>query len=273
MVKGAHKRRCTIIVALWGLEKSGKTTLALTFPKPILHLDLDVGGYNRAAWRMDTKDVSSISYPVPLQTDKMIGMIKDGVTLTVPKKIVGVKELWQTVITAFVAGCQDEKVSTIIVDSATALWSICHRAYLQELQEKQQAQSVADKDLRERLQPIEYGEPNDRMKSVIFTARSFNKNLVLTHYPRAVYASKLTDKGVQEYDTGEKDIDGFKQTKALVDIAIKTELKGTTMSAVVTLSGLGLGLVDMEFQGPTYQMLKSAIEMSRGQAKEDNLFE
>lgn len=264
-----------MIVALWGLEKSGKTTLALTFPKPILHLDLDVGGYSRAAWRMDTKDVNSISYPVPLQTDKMIGMIKEGVTLTVPKKIVGMKELWQTVITAFVTGCQDEKVSTIIVDSATALWSTCHRGYLQELQEKQQAQGVHDRDLRERLIPIEYGEPNDRMKSVIFTARSFHKNLVLTHYPRAVYASRLTDKGVQEYDTGEKDIDGFKQTKALVDMAIKTELRGATMFAAVTLSGLGLGLLDVEFQNPTYQMLLSAIEMSRGQVekKEDNLFE
>lgn len=261
-----------MIVALWGLEKSGKTTLALTFPKPQLHLDLDVGGYSRAAWRMDTKDITSISYPIPLQTDKMIGMVKEGITLTVPKKVVGMKELWQSIITKFVSGCQDESIKTIILDSATALWSTCHRAYLQELQEKQQAQGVHDRDLRERLIPIEYGEPNDRMKSVIFTARSFNKNLVLTHYPKAVYASKLTDKGVQEYDTGEKDIDGFKQTKALVDLAIKTELKGTTTYATVTLSGLGLGLVNMEFQSPTYQMLQSAIEMSRGQT-EDNLFE
>ena len=35
-----------MIVAIWGSEKTCKTTMALTFPKPLYHFDLDVGAAN-----------------------------------------------------------------------------------------------------------------------------------------------------------------------------------------------------------------------------------
>ena len=235
------------------------------------HFDLDVGGYDRAAWRMDVKDIETQPYPTPLQIDKLIGNVpttdKGKISIKIPKKVVGMRELWQSIMTDFVDVVQRKDITTIVMDSATQLWSVCHVAYLQELQEKQIAQGVADKDLRERILPIEYGVPNDRMKSIVFTARSFKKNLVLTHYPRDIYAQKLTEKGVEDYKTGEVDIDGFKQTKALVDLAIRTKVvkstEGRDMVGEITLSGMSKDLEGMVIADPTYDKIMQRVQMVR----------
>ncbi len=36
------------IVGIWGEDKTGKTTLALTFPKPMKVMEIDIGGFTRA---------------------------------------------------------------------------------------------------------------------------------------------------------------------------------------------------------------------------------
>jgi hypothetical protein len=262
-----------IVAAIWGEEKTGKTTLAFTFPRPIVDFDLDVGGYNRAISRFNPTGIETKSYPTPIQLEKMMGQQKDTdptgkVTLRMPKKVIGMKELWQKIIVDFVEAVQREDVKTIVVDSATQLWSICHSAYLQELQEKQLLQGEKEANIRSSLLSIEYGEPNSRMQALVFTARSYGKNLVLNHYPRDVYATRLTEKGVESYTTGEKDMDGFKKTKALADIAILTRqepVRGAVpkMMGKVTLSGLGIHLMDFEMQDPTYDKLVAYIDATR----------
>lgn len=260
-----------IIAAIWGIEKSGKSSIALTFPKPIVHFDLDVGGFNRASWRLDTTGVTTKSYPLPIQMEKLMGAHKENnITIKPSKKVEGMIELWSQVIQDYVEAVQNKEVQTIIMDSATQLWTICHRAHLQALQDKQLAQGEKEAFIRAQLLPIEYAEPNERMKSVVFTARSYQKNLILTHYPKDVYAPRLTDRGLEEVRTGEVDIDGFKQTKALADIAVFTYQvksgKDTKMMARVTLSGLGKALEGMEIEDPTYEKLEKLIKMVRGES-------
>jgi hypothetical protein len=250
-----------MIVALWAEEKCGKTTMALTFPKPLRHYDLDVGGYSRAAWRLDTAGVVSMPFATPVQMEKLMGTKKTGATIRFPKKLVGVKETWQKLVEDFVAACMDKTTVTIVIDSATQLWSLCHRARLQELQEIQIANGGSNFDenkLRERLQPMEYGEPNDRMRSLIYTARAAGKNLILTHYPRDVYAETMTPDGVKEYKTGELEPDGFKETVRLVDIVVRlaTDKRTNLPVATITTCGLpGLGTVatGLPLPSPTYQ--------------------
>ncbi|GAH61885.1 unnamed protein product, partial [marine sediment metagenome] len=108
---------------------------------------------------------------------------------------------------------------------------------------------------------------------IIYGARSYKKNLVLTHYPRDVYAQKVTEKGVEDYKTGELEIDGFKQTSALVDVAVTTYVAEVSLpnhkgkvkvpSAKVTLSGLAL---EMEGRGlePTLVELIVRVDSSVG---------
>ncbi len=254
-------------VAIWGEEKTGKTSMALTFPKPLLHFDLDIGGYERAAWRLgasDTDGIISKVYSTPVQMSKMMGLEMDtdskgNITTRFPKRVQGYREVWQDIIVDFVKACENKDVSTIVIDSATQLWQICHRAELQAKQEIQISKNpkISENELREKLQPVEF--PNEKMRQLIYTAKSYRKNLVLTHYPRPVYSSFMTSEGMKEMQTGEKEMDGFKETLRLVDIQILTELdKKSNPTARITLCGLpGLGVtaVGMPIAEPTYQGL------------------
>jgi len=264
-----------MIVAIWGKEKTLKTTLALTFPRPIEHFDLDVGGFDRAAWRFEQrpdglKGINSTPYPAPLQIDKLMGKSPKDVSIRLPVRVVGMKELWQKFLQDYVKALESPDVKTIIIDSGTQMWEIIRQSVLQE---KQEAQEINGKlppgaKYRESLTQIEYSDPNNRSKSVIYAARSFNKNLVLTHYPRDVYKQKLTERGVESYQTGELEMDGFKSTTALVDLVIKTDVKfgenGATPIATITTSGLGLTLQGMTIENPSYEQIKNLIDMARG---------
>ena len=114
------------IVADCGDEGTGKTTMALTFPKPLVHFDIDVGGFRRAAWRLNAEGIESKSYPKPIQIEKLLGQTGSPSTrVLIPKKVEGMKELWQQIVQDFVNACMNKEVKTIVMDSATLLWNIC----------------------------------------------------------------------------------------------------------------------------------------------------
>jgi len=273
-----------IIAAICGEEGTGKTTMALTFPKPLRHFDVDVGGYRRAIWRLPAENVESKSYPKPIQIDKLMGIQGSPSTrVTIPKKVEGMKELWQQIVTDFVAACMDAEVKTVVIDSATLLWSICHNSHLQELQERQLSRYNAgrpsrpfdENDYRERLQPVEYGPANDRMRTILHTARSYSKNLILTHYPTDEYGTIPDGKGnMVEGKTGKIILDGFKETKKLVDLVVWCSIKETINAGVsekqpvckITkcgLEGAGLKAVGLEIPA-TYEGIVNIVNLLKG---------
>jgi hypothetical protein len=256
------------ITAIVGDEGSCKSSMALSYPKPMFHFDIDVGGFRRAAWRLKKEnpdiriyeatadeditklkfssyDIITKPYPKPLQVNKLLGQLTAKATpaasirrITVPKRVEGMKEVWQNIINDFVFVCQ-QPIATIIFDSATMLWNIDHNSRLQELQEIQEYKwktssstkntPMDENEYRERLQPIEYGQPNDRMTTVLHTCRSFQKNLVLTHYPTDEYGMVGDGKGgMTEGKTGQKVIDGFKNTGKLCDLVVWTSVEDKT---------------------------------------------
>lgn len=295
------------IVAVVGEEGTGKTGMALSFPKPLFHLDIDVGGFWRAAWRLVDKrytdpimriyeckvgeDISKLDwsqydivtkpYPKPIQMDKLIGQLTEPSTRAIklnPKKVEGMKELWQDIVIDAVSACQSSLVKTIIIDSGTLFWNICHNSHLQELQERQLAAHKSrspnlpfnENDFRERLQPVEYGPANDRMRTVFHTARSFQKNLVTTHYPTDKYGMVADGKGgMVEGKTGELVLDGFKETVRLADVVLWLRITETVLAnktkekcpmAKFTkcgISGMGLDAVGTEiiatYEGIVYK--------------------
>ena len=258
------------VVVICGDEGTGKTSMALTFPKLLRHFDIDVGGYRRAAWRLPTTEMSSKSYPKPIQIEKLLGTKVTSSRVVVPKRIVGMRELWQEIAQDFVEACQEPAVKTIVLDSATLLWSICHNSYLQELQDKQLAQYKTtnlpfdENNYRERLQPIEYGPANDKMRTIVHTARSYKKNLILVHYPTDEYGMITDNKGnMVEGKTGIKILDGFKETVKLADLVLWTRVKDVEVGGGINkkgtiekqpiakitkcgIEGLGLSAVDLE---------------------------
>ena len=272
------------IVAVCGDEGTGKTTMALTFPKPLKHLDIDVGGYRRAAWRLDTTDTTTKSYPMPIQLDKLKGQVTVSTRIQVPKKVEGMKNMWQDIVTDFVEACQDAALKTIVLDSSTLLWNICHKSVLEEIQERQLArhkkehpnQQFDENDYRERLQPIEYGPANDRMRTLLHTARSFNKNLVLVHYPTDEYGSMPDGKGgMADAKTGNIIIDGFKETKKLVDLVVWASVKDTAFAGVTSkqpaakitkcgIENMGLSALGLEIPA-TYEAIINLKNLMSGE--------
>lgn len=280
------------VVAIVGDEGSGKSSMALSFPKPLFHFDIDVGGFDRAAWRLKrdnpdiriyqcqqgedlsgvdftTYDIITKPYPKPLQVSKLMGQLTgngpSARQLVLPKKVEGMKELWQLFISDFIYVCE-QPVATISPDTSTLLWNIAHNTRLQELQEIQAYKwgnehsntAFPENEYRERLQPIEYGPANERMTAVLETSRSFRKNLVLTHYPTDEYGMVPNDKGnMVEGKTGKQVIDGFKHTAKLCDLVVWTSLKESrdgakrvlTPVAKITkcgIAGMGLEAVGQE---------------------------
>lgn len=296
-----------MIISLWGIEGSGKSTLGLTFPKPLFHQELDIGGFERSIWYIEQKylkklrvlrledkaDVSKIDwskwdivskpYITPVQLEKLKGLA--GITVKLPKQVMGIKEVWQEIIVDTVTVSQQSLVKTIMSDSATQLWWIAHTGFLQEKQEMQIAQGIKieSKEFREKLQPVEF--PNNRMRELIYAVKSFGKHLVMTHYPKDVYANKLTEKGIESYATGEVEPDGFKHTVTLDDIVLwcyaeidkRREIaKGVEnpdynkpvprakISLKCGLSGMGMKAVGLELPEPSYEGLMELQTMMRG---------
>ena len=269
-----------MIVVICGEEKSWKSTMALSFPKPLRHFDLDVGGWNRAKWRIDTKDIISKPYLLPIQVEKLMGAKKVGVSVRFPRQVIGYKETWQKIVIDFVEACQDDTVKTIVMDSGTQLWTICHTALLQEKQEIQisRGMKVEDELFRERLRPVEF--PNDRMRTLIYTAGSYGKHLVLTHYPKFVYKDKVTDKGIESYKSDELAVDGFKETERLADLVCWVNMNtvkirddankvvGTKLEAIATITKCGIEGMGTAATGLTidanYESIINLQEMMRG---------
>ena len=254
---GAHP---PIITSIWGPEKTGKSSLGMTFPPRIEVFDFDLG-YDRAAYRFHREEESGLlvchSYPAPLN-----------ITVQRNQPLQGYKELWYRFLTDFMSALTDDAVHTLMIDTATQCWQICHMAFLQEKQEAQLPLDARGKDakgntLRESLIPIEYAEPNARMRAVVQAGKGYHKNLVITHYQGAVYSKRMNGDRVEDYDTGEKQLDGFKQTAGLSDIVLRTRVEGVTPKAVVTLCGLSLNLVGIELVNPTYDSIMGALDSLR----------
>jgi len=287
------------IVTICGEEGTCKTSMALTFPKPQSHLDIDVGGYRRAAWRIDTTDIVTHSFPKPL-TDADVAKMK-GITtsdistravVAIPKKIEGMKELWQNVIDQFVQDCLAESIKTVVLDSATQMYKIGCDAYLQELQEKQLIKwkklnprtAFDENDFREKLQPIEYGVVYDRLQRIYHTSRSYRKNLILIHYPTDEYGPMPDGKGgYADGKTGKIIIDGYKETAKFSDLVVWLSVKSHMVlsdptnpqsmkvdekypAAKITkcgIEGTGLRAVGLEIPA-TYEGIVNIVNLLKG---------
>jgi hypothetical protein len=302
------------VVSIVGEEGSCKSSMALTFPKPIYHFEIDVGGFDRAIWRVENKlkvrrlgqdddvqgvnfadfDIFSKPYPKPLDISKLMGQISEGkktdknFTVRFPKQVTGVKEIWQRVVTDFVLVCQQPAVKTIILDTATLLYTYSHQGYLQECQERQilnwrsnsitKNQPFDENNFRERLQPIEYATPYDRMEQIMQTAKSFKKNLILVHYPTDEYTKTVNEKGESvDGKSGMKVADGYKGIAKAADLIVWTYVKDIISQGKTTkqslcritkagIAGFGLDAVGQEITA-TYEgieALKNILQMQRG---------
>jgi hypothetical protein len=276
-----------MILGLWGADKTCKSTLALTFPKPLAYLELDVGGFRRAVQndkRYDfAKEVAdgkilteykdgngktySLRFPMPIQ----IGVV-DYKNLTVrPSKIVvGMRELWYRLLVTYITLLNDPAISTIVIDTATLLWELCHTTVLQEKQEAQLDQNgnvLFGEKLRVQLTELEYREPNLRMRGLCYQAAAHNKNLVMVHHERPEYGMMMVKGEMQKAETGRMERAGWNRLGDSADLIVHTYMKKGSITPYCKVDLAEIKeLEGMEIEVPTYDKIDGMLRMLRGGA-------
>lgn len=269
-------------MGLWGEDKTAKTTLALTAPKPLRHIEFDIGGFARAAGRFNgdiqSGAIKTEKYILPLAALATQVPDKDTITLKQSKLIIGMKELWyEKFLVDYYNLLNDESTATVVIDTSTVLWEVCRLGYLQEKQEAQLVNGVLPhgEKLRERLAPIEHAEPNTRMRHLLYLAQALDKNLVLTHHSRSEYKDVLTSDGkIEAMTTGNIERAGWAHLGDIADILVHTYLKnhGTPKEPKwipwcrVDLCGICLEMQGQEVQEPTWDKLINMAKMLKGES-------
>jgi len=278
-----------MIFVLWGEDKSCKDTLGLTFPKPLVVMEFDIGGFDRACRNLPhlpIKDwykaglIKLEQFVIPFQMGKL-DPIENIIRAT--KIVVGMKELFYQFAGSFIRNLQDPNIQTIMVDTGTLLYDITCQGYLQELQEKQMPLKAntnigADnKPLRVQLLPIEYREPYIRMRGFAYQANAFKKHLVVTHHASDEYGLVPGGGGaLVEGRTGKRVMHGWSQWGDSADVMGRTwwdnsiipesnpPQKVNKPKFIVELAEVK-ELEGMIFEEPTYDKINNVIRMIRGE--------
>ena len=155
------------------------------------------------------------------------------------------QEFWNTIIKDYNNALEDEKVKTVVIDTASAVWEARRMAYLAEIREHDPN--------RKSLIPQEYFVPNRDMKMLITQAALHKKILIVVHHTR------------EEYDnngrpTGEEVPDGFKYTGDLVDVELWMNKKNGVITGTIYTCGLSIAAEGLEIENPTYEKLSTLIE-------------
>lgn len=240
-----------LVGAIWGEIKTYKSTIACTWPKPLAHLDFDLG-FHRAEPQFAHLNV------VKVPRDQPIGAyLANGDIITKPYQmpvkwgttVSGCIELWNLVVADLKAIYENPRIQTLCIDTSSVFWNVRTGAQLEKAQTRNPS--------RTRLQEIEYGEPNTDMRAMLGACRTYNKNLILVHHVGGVYREKLTAQGSESVRVGDT-YAGWTHTGGLVDIILKTSSLSTNgqgprqveteiLTCGLTLEAEGIKILDANF--------------------------
>lgn len=257
---------------MYGPDKSCKTTLSLTFPKPLVHMELDIGGFDRATFAnyMGFEDmvkeglIRHKQYPMPLQAN--VVPVKDAITLKPSKKLVGYKELYYELLGDYVNNLNNPEIKTVVIDTDTVRWELVCNAYLQEKQENQ----PANEPLRQQLLQIEYREPNSRMRAFLYEPKKTGTHLVLVHHETDKYKQQLNlDGKLESVRTGEKERAGWNRLGDIADIIVRTYLQKNKDNhwkpwCEVELCGYDINFTGSKLSEPSYDGIVQSLRTLRG---------
>lgn len=228
-------------ISVVGKMKTGKTTLALSAPKPMTIFDFELG-----VDRVEPKYVSDIDQV------KVIPYVKEMLAVK-GKKTATAMDFWQRILEDFNTALEDKAVKTIVFDTFSSVWEARRMAALADLQKVDPS--------RKNLMPVEYFIPNTDMKMLMTQCMIHDKILITVHHTRSKY--------VDGKETGEEEPDGFKYTGDLVEVEFwmgKRKDKANVMKPYGTIRAcrLCMAVEGMELAEPTYDLLDKLITARRG---------
>ena len=220
-----------ILISLEGEEGVGKSHFGLASPEPIYFFNFD-WGIELLLPKFQGKKIHIYDYPLVLS-----------------EEVSGEPEKWRPLYSTFMRDIAEvflKDKGTVVIDTATTLWKVVHSAYLESLPH------------RERLMPYEYAEPNYLMESVLQRIKLSKLNGILIQKLRDVY--------IEDKRTKEKELDGFRLTTSLVDIALRLELiaeeGGFKQYATIRKSRYNFKLRGLRIANPTFESVIKVNELA-----------
>jgi len=199
----------------------------MSFPEPIKVYSFDIGAeFVRTKFADKQVDIHNFYLPI-IDTDP-------------PPPYA--EPLWNEFESAYKKDCEEGKYKTLVIDTATALWAILHQA-------------ITEEKGRKKILEVEYFKPNLKMSALFARARVGGLNLVVTQY--------LRDKYIDEKNTGQPEIDGWKRTAGQVDVDIWIESvnKGDShyMKSTIQACRFDRNLNGRTFNDLTYTQLMAIL--------------
>lgn len=233
-----------------GDNGTGKTTFALSSEGKKDYYEFDAGSYDRAVAGLDINedDITVHQYYAPLTNLMGAGKIsvseRGGIAPATVHRLSGWKELFWTFVNDYLTALDGPGYP--IFDTETKLWLMIRQSFLQEVQD------AAGPD-RERLDKLQYTEPNARHSQLIEAARIKGKDLIMLSHEKELY-TKSEATGLMVHD-------GFKEVPNMVDYSLRFVLKNKKPLATFTKAGAGgLSLLGMEVESPTIPMIHTILD-------------
>ena len=218
----------SLILGIYGDIKTGKSTLALSLPKPIFYFDLEQRFHVAAArYKALNPNVDMRVIPGQLTTTALA----EGDILVKPYRMpikwpgqtapVGMLQVWEQLVADIAAAFECERIKSLVIDTGTLLWNVCTEGYKELVMER-------SGKFRASLLQIEYAKPNQYMKALIGPARMYGKSLAVVHHVGGIYGQyQVSERGnivTKEGQIGET-WDGWKKLGATADMIVRTWVK------------------------------------------------
>lgn len=235
-----------------GDNGTGKTTLALsgaTVANPANHFEFDVGSLDRAAAGLGLSEGSIVSrsYYAPLTNILEQGRISvgnSGISPATVHVLAGWKEQFWQFVQDFLASLSNPGYP--VLDTETKMWLMTRQGFLQEVQE-------AAGPERERLNTLQYTEPNARHSQLIEAARMKNRDLLMIAHEKEEYRG--------DKPTGKMIPDGFKEVASMSDYVLRLVIRDRHPVAIFLKAGAGgLELLDREIEEPTLEKVNAVLD-------------
>lgn len=204
-----------LVIAIDGEQKTGKTSLALMFPKPIAFMNLDFSLAELLAQHPELWD-DNLCQEAPLQMNEMIDPGTWGVLLEeFHYKYLAALEFAETY------------AGTVIVDTATQLWQIVQAVMIEHVRSKKIAKIEAKRwiseekkeealEKAEKASRLDWGLANAFMGGILRRAMHCTRaNVVFVHRVKEIYDENGKP-------TGTFGFHGYGETPAIVQMTIRT---------------------------------------------------
>lgn len=225
-------------IATYGDVKTGKSSVALTAPKPMVNFDFDQS-FDRAAARLFEKEPGlKVQRVWPGETITARHLEEADLIVRqydMPLKIPGQPNegflaIWEgQFLPEILTAIAHPRIKSIVVDTGTIMWLMDHQAHLERVQRSNDPNVKA----RQNLIQIEYARPNTEARAIYTGARNRRKNIISVHHLGAKYGTGQVE--VQKGNRTETVIKhdmvigqqpaGFSQTSSVVDVVLRNRIE------------------------------------------------